>query len=72
MNKIDPIGQLALVRYEDADYTVLRKGAYVRCAVSGALIPLDDLRYWNVDVQEAYRGHAEAIQRWKELNEAAG
>jgi hypothetical protein len=44
----------------------------VRCAVSGALIPLDDLRYWNVDVQEAYRGHAEAIQRWKELNGAAG
>jgi hypothetical protein len=68
MNTIDPVGQLAVVRFEDADYTVLRKGAYVRCAVSGALIPLEELRYWNVDRQEAYRGHLEAIQRWKELN----
>ena len=70
MNKIDPIGQLAVVRFEDAEYTVLRKGAFVRCAVSGALIPLEELRYWNVDLQEAYRGHPEAIQRWRELNGA--
>lgn len=70
MNKIEPLGQVAVVRYEDADYTVLRKGSFVKCAVSGAAIPLDELRYWNVDRQEAYRGHAEAIQRWKELNGA--
>lgn len=72
MNKIDPVGQLALVRFEDADFTVLRKGAYVRCAVSGALIPLEELRYWSVDTQEAFRGPAEAIQRWKELNGGGG
>lgn len=71
MNKIEPLGQLAVVRYEDADFTVLRKGSFVRCAVSGAPIPLDELRYWSVDQQEAYRGHAEAIQRWKELNGSA-
>jgi hypothetical protein len=70
MNQIEPLGQLAVVRFEDADFTVLRKGAYVRCAVSGALIALEDLRYWNVDTQEAYRGHAEAIARWRELNPA--
>jgi hypothetical protein len=45
---------------------VVRKGAFVRCAVSGALIPLDDLKYWNVDLQEAYRGPEEALQRWRE------
>ena len=29
-------------------------GAFVRCAISGKEIALDDLRYWSVDRQEAY------------------
>lgn len=33
-----------------------RPGAFVRCAVTGEPIPLEDLRYWNVDLQEAYSG----------------
>ena len=38
------------------------------CAVSGERILLDELRYWNVDLQEAYRGPEEATQRWKETH----
>lgn len=68
MNKYDPTGPEALVRYEDNDFTILRQGLYVRCAVSGAHIPLDELRYWNVDRQEAYRGPEEALARWRALN----
>jgi hypothetical protein len=44
----------AEVEYLDGEIRVLRPGAYVRCAVTGTPIPLDDLRYWNVDLQEAY------------------
>ena len=44
----------AAVTYLHAEYRVTRPGAFVRCAVTGAPIPLDDLRYWNVERQEAY------------------
>ena len=55
------------MRYGNAEFTVLTQGRYVRCAVSGALIPLDELRYWNVETQEAYRGPEEALKRWRDL-----
>ena len=44
----------AKVEYLDGDFRILRPGAYVRCAVTGQPIPLDELRYWSVDRQEAY------------------
>lgn len=44
----------AEVRYTDGDYVVLRPGSFVRCAVTGRPIPLDELTYWNIDRQEAY------------------
>ena len=33
---------------------MIRPGSFVRCGVTGAPITLDDLRYWNVALQEAY------------------
>jgi hypothetical protein len=33
---------------------VLANGDHVICAVTGTRIPLTELRYWNVDRQEAY------------------
>jgi len=68
MNKHDPGGAEARVEYGDNDFTILKQGTHVICAVSGAKIPLDELRYWNVDQQEAYRGPEEAMRRWRELN----
>ena len=44
----------AVVRYLDGDYVVLKPGSFVRCAITGATIPLDELSYWSVDRQEAY------------------
>ncbi len=44
----------AQLRYLDADYVVLKPGSFVRCAVTGKQIPIDELTYWNVDRQEAY------------------
>ncbi len=44
----------AELEYGDGEFRVVRPGAFVRCAVTGIPIPLDDLRYWNIDRQEAY------------------
>ena len=61
MNYLDPQkpGREAVIRYMDADFQVLREGEFVRCAATGELIPLTDLRYWNVPRQQPY-GSAEA------------
>ncbi len=60
-------GGEAQVRYLDGDYQLLRPGNYVLCAVTGVQIPLDELRYWNVDKQEAYADASIAFRRFQEL-----
>jgi hypothetical protein len=44
----------AQLRFLDGDYVVVRPGSFVRCAITGKPIALDELLYWNVDRQEAY------------------
>ena len=44
----------ARLEYLDGDFRILKPGAYVSCAVTATPIPLDELRYWSVDRQEAY------------------
>lgn len=44
----------AQLRYLDADFVVLKPGSFVRCAITEKPILIDDLKYWNVDRQEAY------------------
>lgn len=44
----------AKLRYLDADFSVIKPGTFVRCAVTGKQIPLDELSYWSVDFQEPY------------------
>ncbi len=52
----------AELEYRDGDYRVRKAGGFVRCAVTGQIIPLEELRYWSVDRQEAYAS-PEARQR---------
>lgn len=59
---------LAQIHYGDGDFTVVRPGRFVLCAVSGARIPLEALRYWSAPLQEAYAGPAESLARWREHN----
>lgn len=47
-------GRPARVHYMPGTYRVLSPGDHVICAVTGAPIPLDELRYWSVTRQEAY------------------
>ncbi len=53
----------ARVQYLDGEYRVLRPGLFVRCAVTGAPIPLEELRYWSVDLQEPYSSPEAAMER---------
>lgn len=76
MNRIDRFFGLrneARVKYRDGEFQVLSPGDYVRCSVTGQAIPLSDLRYWNVERQEAYATPDIAVERYKELlAESAG
>ena len=58
----------ATLHYGDGEYVVLQPGRYVICAVSGVRVPLEALRYWSSEQQEAYAGASEAFTRWKALN----
>jgi hypothetical protein len=57
---------LAELEYLDGEYRVVRTGSFVFCAVTGAAIPLEALRYWSVDLQEAYASPADALKRFQE------
>ena len=58
-----PMPGEADVKYLDGDFRVIRPGAFVRCAVTGVSIPLEELRYWSVDLQEAYATPEAVLQR---------
>jgi hypothetical protein len=53
----------AEIRYLDGDYRIVRPGSYVRCAVTGEPISLDELKYWSVELQEAYANPAAVLAR---------
>ena len=66
LNRTDrpaPMPGEADVKYLDGDFRVVRPGAFVRCAVTGVPIPLEELRYWSVDLQEAYATPEAVLQR---------
>jgi hypothetical protein len=53
----------AQVQYLDGDFKVTKPGAFVRCAVTGEKIALEELRYWDVDRQEAYSSPQAKLDR---------
>ncbi len=46
-------------------FEVVEEGEYVLCAISGKEIKLQNLSYWNVELQEAYFSAIEANERYK-------
>ena len=44
----------ARLHYGPNGFRVLSPGDHVMCAVTGARIPLESLRYWSVGAQAAY------------------
>jgi hypothetical protein len=69
MNRFEgPGAREARIRYLDGDFQVLTPGAFVRCAVTGEAIPLEDLKYWSVARQEAYLNAEVSLTRELERN----
>ena len=56
----------ANLEYGGGDFKIMASGDFVRCAVTGTPIPLEDLRYWSVDLQEAYLTAEISLRRYME------
>ena len=53
--------KLAKIKYLPNNFQIIENGDFVICAVSGKQINLEDLTYWNVDLQEPYFSYKEAF-----------
>ena len=54
------MNKLAKLKYLPNNFEIMEQGDHVVCAISGKKIPLEKLKYWNVDEQEAYYSYIEA------------
>lgn len=55
----------AKIKYLDGDLQVIESGSYVTCAMTGAQIPVDELKYWSVERQEPYVDAAASVEAEK-------
>ena len=55
--------KLAKIKYLPNNFEILEEGDYVICAISGKKIPLNQLNYWNVELQEPYYSFVEASEK---------
>ena len=52
--------KLAKIKYLPNNFKIIEEGDHVICAISGKTINLEQLNYWNVELQEAYFSYVEA------------
>jgi hypothetical protein len=64
-DRASPMNGEAELKYLDGDFRVVKPGAFVRCGVTGAAIPLEELKYWSVERQEAYASPEAVAERLK-------
>ena len=55
--------KLAKIKYLPNNFEIIERGDYVLCAISGKKIEIENLTYWNVDLQEAYYSYVEAHKK---------
>jgi hypothetical protein len=55
--------KLAKLEYLPNNFKIIEEGDHVICAVSGKQIKLEELTYWNVELQEAYFSYKEAFTK---------
>jgi hypothetical protein len=60
-------GRPARLHYMAGAFRVLTPGDHVVCAVTGARIPLDELRYWSVARQEPYANVEASVRAEKNV-----
>ena len=59
--------KLAKLEYLPNNFKIIEEGNHVVCAMSGKKINLDQLTYWNVDLQEPYYSYKEAYLKNEKL-----
>ena len=59
--------KLAKIKYLPNNFQIIEAGDYVICAVSGKQINIENLNYWNVELQEAYFSYKEAFLKNEEI-----
>ena len=52
--------KLAKLEYLPNNFKILEDGDHVICAVSKKIVKLENLNYWNVELQEPYYSYIEA------------
>ena len=57
----------AVLKYKPNTFDVIKDGDHVICTISKKIILLENLNYWNVELQEAYYSPLEAKIRYEEL-----
>ena len=57
----------AKLKYKHNSFDILEDGEFVICAISGKQIPISELCYWNVELQEAYYSPKEVKERLNKL-----
>ena len=67
MYKLKMNKKLAKIEYLPNNFKIIEEGDHVICAVSKKEIKLENLNYWNVDLQEAYFSYIEAFQKNEEI-----
>ena len=63
MYKLKMFKKLAKIKYLPNNFIVVEQGDHVLCAVSGKKIKLEELNYWNVELQEAYFSYVEVMYK---------
>tara|TARA_Y100001935_G_scaffold54089_1_gene45084 strand:- start:2738 stop:2935 length:198 start_codon:yes stop_codon:yes gene_type:complete len=62
------IKKLAKIKYFPNNFQIIENGDYVICAISGKKINIDNLTYWNVELQEPYFSYKEAQEKREKQN----
>ena len=60
---MQPGESAATLIYGPNSFRVVKPGRFVTCAVTGEAIPLEELRYWSAERQEAYASAEIATRR---------
>ena len=55
--------KLAKIKYLPNNFEIIENGDHVICSISGKKIPIENLTYWNVELQEPYFSYKEASQK---------
>ena len=55
--------KLAKIKYLPNNFEIIEDGDHIICAISQKKILIENLNYWNVDLQEAYYSYKEASMK---------